>query len=143
MKVESRNQDDLKNRLKSSDKKVFWKCIKYINGFRAQTCEITSEKWIEHYSQLFNKSYRGSSVLSIIEPTIQNQPNLTIMYSDFILDRPLTLLEMSIAIKSMRNNKSPGKDGIPTEIYKLYLHDEGLSNILLKFFNCILVILCA
>lgn len=36
------------------------------------------------------------------------------------LDKPLTVNEMSEAVRSMRSGKTPGPDGIPIEIYKLY-----------------------
>jgi len=36
------------------------------------------------------------------------------------LDRPLTLQELSSALKSMQNNKSPGLDGLTVEFYKAF-----------------------
>ena len=36
------------------------------------------------------------------------------------LDSPLTLVEMSRAIKSMANQKCPGTDGLPVDFYKIF-----------------------
>ena len=36
------------------------------------------------------------------------------------IDRPLTLQELSDALKGMSNKKAPGTDGFPTEFYKIF-----------------------
>lgn len=37
-----------------------------------------------------------------------------------LLERPITLEEALIVIKTLKNNKSPGKDGFTAELYKMY-----------------------
>lgn len=49
------------------------------------------------------------------------------------LEQPITLEEIKMAVAEMANNKSPGPDGLPTEIYKSY--GEILLPELLKVFN--------
>ena len=41
------------------------------------------------------------------------------------LDRDITMLELTKSLKLMKNNKSPGPDGIVTEFYKFYWKDIG------------------
>ena len=41
-------------------------------------------------------------------------------YGKAELDKRLTIGEMSDAVQSMRRGKTPGPDGIPIEIYKLF-----------------------
>ena len=36
------------------------------------------------------------------------------------MNADLSIEEIGIAIKAMKNNKSPGSDGIPAEFYKIY-----------------------
>ena len=50
---------------------------------------------------------------SITTPTVD--PDLAIE-----LDEPITLQEIGLAIKSMKNNTSPGIDGFPIEFFKFF-----------------------
>uniref|UniRef100_A0A5F8H7Z0 Reverse transcriptase domain-containing protein n=1 Tax=Monodelphis domestica TaxID=13616 RepID=A0A5F8H7Z0_MONDO len=68
-----------------------------------------SNRWKEYFSQLLN---RPSSVdQSALD---QIPPNRTIEQ----LDVPPSIEEVQKAIKQMSAGKAPGKDGIPTEVYK-------------------------
>ncbi len=68
-----------------------------------------SNRWKEHFSQLLN---RPSSVdQSALDQIPQNR---TIEQ----LDVPPSIEEVQKAIKQMSAGKAPGKDGIPTEVYK-------------------------
>lgn len=49
------------------------------------------------------------------------------------LNAPLTILEITEAIKSMNSGKSPGPDGYPVEFYKRFSHQ--LAPLLLEMFN--------
>ncbi len=48
-------------------------------------------------------------------------------------DSPETLEEILNAINQLKNNKSPGKDGITSEFYKLF--PDSLGHFSLKFFQ--------
>lgn len=50
-----------------------------------------------------------------------------------MLDAPLTLKELQRAVGDMANQKSPGPDGLPIEIFKKY--GEVLLPLLLEVFN--------
>ena len=49
------------------------------------------------------------------------------------MESPITLLELQQAVKGLSNQKSPGPDGLPAEIYKQY--GEVLLPELLKTLN--------
>lgn len=36
------------------------------------------------------------------------------------LDTPITLVELEEAVRQIQNNKAPGMDGLPVDIYKIY-----------------------
>ena len=55
-----------------------------------------------------------------------------------LCDAPPTLIECEEAVRSMKNNKSPGQDGLPAEFYKTFwveLKDEYFKS-LLKSIEC-------
>ncbi len=53
--------------------------------------------------------------------TIVNIKQLSISDQHFC-DASITLKEIEEAIKSLKDNKSPGTDGISSELYKLFSH---------------------
>ena len=69
------------------------------------------ERWAEHFSSLLNRPSTqslGPDAATISEPY------------DVCCDPP-TVGEISATILRLRNNKSPGEDGIPPEVYKACL----------------------
>ena len=48
----------------------------------------------------------------------KNMKHLTKANQDYC-DQPITLQECSLALKQMKNNKTPGTDGLSTEFYKM------------------------
>ena len=52
------------------------------------------------------------------------------------LDDEITREEVVVAIGSVKFNKSPGEDGIPTEVYRAF--NDKLINLLTKLFNRVL-----
>ena len=67
------------------------------------------KRWKEHYSTLLNT--RNPSTPSCIESIPQLPTKIQ-------LSEPPTLQEVSSAIKNLKNNKSPGADGVPGEVLK-------------------------
>ena len=68
-----------------------------------------TRRWAEHYSTLLNGGLQPDpSILDLIH----QRPLQTAM------DVPPTLEEIQGCIKTMKNRKSPGMDGLPTEIFK-------------------------
>jgi hypothetical protein len=74
-----------------------------------------NERWKEHFIQLLNLP---SSVSQSALDEIPQQPPIE------ELDATPTLEEVQMAIKQMSCSKAPGKDGIPSEVYKA-LSEEG------------------
>ena len=67
------------------------------------------DRWAEHFQTLLNQP--ASPDLAVLEelpsyPAIEE------------LDRPPTFCEVLAAVRSLKNNKTPGPDGIPAEILK-------------------------
>ena len=67
------------------------------------------ERWAEHFNSLLNKSNPSDpSVLNAL-PELPPVPSL---------DEPPTFIEVLSAVRSLKNNKSAGPDGLPAEILK-------------------------
>ena len=66
------------------------------------------ERWKEHFEELLNPP---------TENNLGNNDNRTIQGPEEEMPE-ISLEEVKRAIKHLRNNKSPGKDGIPSEIWK-------------------------
>ena len=67
------------------------------------------ERWREHYSTLLNT--RNPSTADCLE-IIPSHPLVE------ELSTPPTIQEVTAAIHNLKNNKSPGADGIPAELLK-------------------------
>ena len=70
--------------------------------------QITN-RWAEHFSSLLNLANPSTP------ETLDVIPNLPLLNH---LDEPPQLPEILAAIQGLKNNKSPGPDGIPAECYK-------------------------
>ena len=82
-----------------------------------------ADDFFEHFSSVFQA-----------HPTENNPENTQAgENADFILDNPITEEELKKVIMSLKNNKSPGIDGLISEIFKC--SQDILSPILLKLFN--------
>lgn len=67
----------------------------------------------------------------------QHEPRADIVYeTNEIIPPPFTEEELEVAVKSLKKNKSPGPDGIPSEILKIVAEHE--PHILLTMYNCCL-----
>ena len=81
---------------------------------------ITSDQTkILHEQYKFYKQLYTSNPL--VKFTYQNEYDVKIDESESkSLDEEFTIEEFGLALKSMANNKTPGCDGIPCEIYKVF-----------------------
>ncbi|XP_034071876.1 LOW QUALITY PROTEIN: uncharacterized protein LOC117545945 [Gymnodraco acuticeps] len=82
-------------------------------------------RWAEHFGTLLNQD-------SDADPTVLDDlPTLPPMHN---IDQPPTLLEVLSAIRSLKNNKSPGNDNIPAELLKQvgYLCTRALHKYITK-----------
>ena len=89
--------------------------------------KITDEKEIlneekRFYQCLYTERNCAASAPSNIENLfLQNKEIKKLSPTDkAICDSPLTLVECSKALKELKNNKSPGCDGLPVEFYKFF-----------------------
>lgn len=81
------------------------------------------DRWAEHFQALLNQP--ATPDLAVLEelpcyPTIEE------------LDLPPTFSEVLVAVRSLKNNKTPGPDGIPAEILKHggYLCTRAVFNLI-------------
>ena len=58
--------------------------------------------------------------------TAVNIPKLNVNDAS-LLEKDITLEEAGIALKKMKNNKTPGPDGFTSEFYKFFWKDIGIS----------------
>jgi len=97
--------------LNTKDPTTFWKTVKGLRAPREiQKPNIRTEDWHRFYSHVFNPEN---------QPNIQ-LPNFDNMKPCDILDAPFNTLEISHTIKNLKNQKAPGPDLIPNEIWKLF-----------------------
>ena len=86
-------------------------------------------KHFEH--NVFNRNIESAYDPSILDEIDQLKINIE-------LEADITSKEIAHAIRKMANGKSPGKNGIPAEAYKLWLHGDAniyLENILRHYWN--------
>ncbi len=74
-------------------------------------------QWEEHFKELLNHAAPPNTAFS---------PLPTSAAETYLCDvDPPTLEEVCTAIRQLRNNKAPGEDGIPAEVYKTCLESLG------------------
>lgn len=122
------------------DQRNFFQAIKEIYGvIQRRTCPIKDangnllqsesdirSRWREHYSSVLNLDNEVDFGAIRLIPQYQTATHL---------DQEISTEEIQIAISDLKNNKSPGCDGIPAEIFKALL-DETLDDLKI-FFNLI------
>ena len=81
--------------------------LKDASGHFIPTLDGKLSRWVEHFSRILNNR-RPQQPLNCVTPTELYGVNC---------DTP-TKEEIAGAIKSLKNKKAPGEDGIPAEIYK-------------------------
>ena len=101
------------------DSQKFWGTIKSISRKSSVKPSIGIDEWRSHFSKVF-RSDEGldvsDDVLSDVD--LVNGDGYTTDAFDHALDSDITSSEVQRAIKSLKNNKAAGPDGIPGEFYK-------------------------
>lgn len=93
---------------------------KVIARIRNQHGLITSKQGeiIENQAKFYSQLYASEKEISF---QLKNQTGHQISeHESKMLDMPLTMEELAGAVKELPNNKSPGPDGLPIEIYKIF-----------------------
>ena len=91
---------------------------------KATSAKENAEIFSKHFEHnVFNRTKE-----SAFDPTILDE--IASIPSIDSLSEPPTLEEISVAVKNMKSGKSPGKNGIPPEAYKLWLAGETSSQLI-------------
>ena len=104
---------------KKNGKEKSWSKIIDEDGSILYGTKAVQRRQVKFYKSLYSSEFcygnqeGDKEFLGCIENRLNESQN-TDMNSDLSID------EITAAVKSMNNNKSPGPDGIPTEFYKLY-----------------------
>lgn len=102
-----------------------------INGAVNENQKIIGQYCASFYSDLYTSKLCQQDVDTFFE-SIQNVPKLD-QIDKKICDAPITLEDTIDAIKSLKNKKSPGTDGLTSEFYKLF--SDKLAPFLLEVFR--------
>ena len=94
--------------------KEFWKLLREDNScFNDNSNNISSEEWYKYYSQLLtNRNVISDENLPGGFSFVENN------FDCSILNEPINDEEILKSVRSTKNNKSPGPDGINAEMYK-------------------------
>ena len=132
--------------LKDNESRTFWNFFKPAKSLLPAS--ISSNDWFLYFSSLFNPpntindnahAQLYSEMESLIDVVLaggggsQNDEPDSDMFE--ILDQRISENEIADSISYLKNNKSPGIDGIPGEFYKTCSH--VLIPLLFKLFNLI------
>ena len=131
--------DDIDNNRKNKRIKQHFQGIKKVRkGYQARSSMIkdgmgnllTEEEkvmiqWQTHFEELLNR------------PAPINPITMETIYGPEVMVENPTLVEIKEAIKSLKNNKSPGKDTIPAEIWKYggEILEEKIYNLILSIWK--------
>ncbi|CAG2226468.1 unnamed protein product [Mytilus edulis] len=130
---------ELCNIAKTGDSCKFWKLIKsVISKSNIPRSNISSEEWKTYFSDLLNpeiidKDVNFSEFVDNFVQAHNTECDLCIDENFSYLDSDITSEEILSEIKKLKNNKSPGEDGLSGEFYKCL--SSTLLPVLLKLFN--------
>jgi exonuclease III len=102
---ENREQKQLEN-LAKSNPKLFWKKIKKYRKNKSQAENIPIEELTKHFEKISN-----------CKDDTSDWPKDFPAVNIDELDKPIDESEVTEAIKNLNRNKSPGLDGLPSEIF--------------------------
>ena len=74
------------------------------------------------YKKLYTSRHENTSQSQKLEEKFienKNTPRLSIEQKS-VLDLPLTITDLALALKNMKNDKIPGLDGFTTNFYKFF-----------------------
>ena len=123
----------------NNNPKMYWKLLDDLrkNGSKNEeagvSTDISSEEWISHYKELYKCPETERGELDRIETKIKDFETDS-YFSE--LDFEITKEDVVKAVKSLKNGKTPGLDGISNEMLKASL--PSCLKIYVKLFNTIL-----
>ncbi|WP_419587469.1 RNA-directed DNA polymerase, partial [Thiolapillus sp.] len=110
----------------ANDPQAFWNQIRRHRRKPTVTNSIPKDDWYAHFENLFN-----SGVENLPSENSENEGESSAV--DEFLDSDISEEEVKAAIRHLKNNKSPGPDGIMSEILKAL--DTAIVPFLVKYFN--------
>lgn len=84
------------------------------------------------YKTLYDSKYCSESAYSFLD-SLRSSIKTIVPEDRIFCDAPITLEEVVASISNLKNNKSPGVDGLSAEFYKEF--SEHLAPFLLKMFS--------
>ena len=110
---QNEKREHIMNLKNEHDTRSFWKCIKkYVKPNTNVANNIHANDWIVHYKEQLSPGDPLARPEWEVEEYTEDEPNIEIM------DDPFTSEEVLLSIKSLRNGKAPGVEGIAAEFYK-------------------------
>ena len=93
------------------DPKLFWSILKQSGSKPHTFCYDDTDKWIDYFQNLLHKDN---------QPSIETFPseNISDNNQNQILNKPISIEEITSSIKSLKNRKAQGTNGIGSEFYK-------------------------
>ena len=111
------------------DPKMFWDTIRAARPSYREPNTISKDEWYDHFNEVFN-----SFPVSIEERGLTSEPHLAPNErACHSLNIEITTEEISVAIKSLKNNKAAGPDGFIGEFFKNSI--DVIQPFLAKYFN--------
>ena len=110
----------------ANDPQAFWNQIRRHRRKPTVTNSIPKDDWYAHFENLFN-----SGVENLPSESSENEGESSAV--DEFLDSDISEEEVKAAIRHLKNNESPGPDGIMSEILKAL--DTAIVPFLVKYFN--------
>ena len=110
---------------RKNDTKTVFKVTNLLAGKKRSTCELPvkgkngevlktdkeqADRWVEHFKEVLNQP------TPVIELTIEEESNMPLLND--INCGEITINEVQLALKKLKNNKAPGLDGLQTEMLK-------------------------
>lgn len=107
--------------------KEFWGRVKVLTRKKVTTNQITTQEWFNHFNKLFNELEGNGAENLNIQDDANVDVDITMLEGDISED------EVLAAIRTLKNGKAAGPDGIISEFFK---HSAiKLLPFLVSFFN--------
>ena len=102
-----------------------------INGIVTDDAKLIANLCSKFYSNLYSSKYNKEATSHFLN-SLNNVRKIDVADKDYC-DTPLTLAEVADSVARLKNNKSPGTDGLTAELYKAF--SEHLAPFLLQVFT--------
>ena len=123
--------------MKTQNSKEYWDIINDLKGKQKKTIINDPDKFEAFFKKLYSNNIEKKGpfhqhIENIVKQCMENEESV-IKLENKILDADITIKELKEHIKKMKNNKSTGPDGIPSEMIKC--SSDILLNLILKVIN--------